>query len=602
MNWLVTAVAVPILTGLICFAFPKRAKVFAEGFALLGSFVSFAAAGWLFLHKPLEWTFSGTSLLRVDALNGFMLLAAGLFGLLITLFSLPFMRSHSKITGYYGYLLLALGSTFGVLLSNHWILLLVFWGFLGILLYLLVLMGGVNAAQPAKKTLVLVGGSDIFMLLGIAILTGLSSTYQIHTGAKIALNGVWIHVAFFSLLSAVFAKAGIMPLHTWIPDVAETAPLPVTAYLPAALDKLLGIYLLARMCLSVFTVSEAVRFVLMVLGTITILAAVMMALVQHDYRKLLGYHAVSQAGYMVLGIASGNAIGFAGGLFHMLNNSLYKSCLFLSGGAVQHRVGTADLDRLGGVGKSMPLTFLTFFIAAASISGIPPFNGFASKWMIYQGLIEAGRNGDALWMIWLLAALFGSALTAASFMKLVHAIFLGVPSPDVEKKKPREVGIAMAAPMVVLAALCIVFGVFAYSVPIRGFLVPITGDLPYLGIWSPKAATVLLFVGLVAGGLIYLAGRILSIRRSEPFVGGEALPAENRVTGVRFYQTIRDLFGIRRIYSWAENRAFDLYEQGSRFILWVSGLLRRTHTGVLTQYLGWFLFGMIVLLTVWMRR
>src|SRR4030042_5389712 len=119
----------------------------------------------------------------------------------------------------------------------------------------------------------------------------------------------------------------------------------------------------------------------------------MMSLIQHDLKRLLGYHAVSQVGYMVLGIGTGNPIGIAGGLFHMLNHAIYKSCLFLSGGSVEKKAGTTELDKLGGFAKIMPITFVTFVIASLAISGVPPFNGFASKWMIYQGIIEIGKNG-----------------------------------------------------------------------------------------------------------------------------------------------------------------------------------------------------------------
>lgn len=179
--------------------------------------------------------------------------------------------------------------------------------------------------------------------------------------------------------------------------------------------------------------NQAMNTVLMITGSITIVAAVMMALIQHDLKKLLGYHAVSQVGYMVLGIGTGNPLGIAGGLFHMVNNAIYKSCLFLSGGAVEKRTGTTNLEKLGGFAKIMPISFVTFLIASLAISGVPPLNGFASKWLIYQGIIETVRNGGYLWVLWLVAAMFGSALTLASFMKLTHAVFLGQPSKAVNR-------------------------------------------------------------------------------------------------------------------------------------------------------------------------
>ena len=161
---------------------------------------------------------------------------------------------------------------------------------------------------------------------------------------------------------------------------------------------------------------------------ITIITAVMMALVQHNYKRLLGFHAVSQVGYMILGFGMGSVIGVAAGLFHMINNALYKSGLFLSAGCVEYRTGKEDIDDLGGLSKAMPVTFIASLIFAMSISGVPPFNGFASKWMIYQGIIDFGTGAgfaNKLWMIWLGLAVLGSALTLASFIKFIGGIFLG---------------------------------------------------------------------------------------------------------------------------------------------------------------------------------
>ena len=126
----------------------------------------------------------------------------------------------------------------------------------------------------------------------------------------------------------------------------------------------------------------------MMVGAVTILLAVVMALVQKDYKRLLSYHAISQVGYMVLGIGTALPIGIIGGLFHMINHAMYKSCLFLTGGAVEKQAGTTDLDKLGGLARKMPVTFVCFFIAAASISGVPPFNGFFSKELVYDAALE----------------------------------------------------------------------------------------------------------------------------------------------------------------------------------------------------------------------
>jgi formate hydrogenlyase subunit 3/multisubunit Na+/H+ antiporter MnhD subunit len=408
---------------------------------------------------------------RLDNLSIFVGIFVGIFSLLIILYSFGFMRGRKGLIRYYLYVILTLAGSLGAVFSNNLVVFVVFWGFLGLTLYLLIGLEDKKRTQAtAKKTLIIIGGSDALMIMGLALVWHLTGTLEMDK-MSIALNNKFAVWAYLCLAAGAFAKAGAMPLHTWVPDTAEDAPTPVTAFLPASLDKLLGIYFLARISLDIFQMNAAMNTVLMAVGSFTIVAAVMMALVQHDLKRLLGYHAVSQVGYMVLGIGTGNPIGIAGGLFHMLNNAIYKSCLFLGGGAVEKKTGTTNLDKLGGFSKAMPITFAAFFIASLAISGIPPLNGFASKWMVYQGVIETAKNGGYLWVVWLVAAFFGSALTLASFMKLVHTVFLGQKSAEVKAKgEEHETGPAMWIPTVVLAVMCVIFGVFAYRVPLKMFI------------------------------------------------------------------------------------------------------------------------------------
>lgn len=309
---------------------------------------------------------------------------------------------------------------------------------------------------------------------------------------------------------------------------------------------------------------------------------------------------------MVLGIGTGTPLGIAGGIFHMLNNTIYKSCLFLGGGAVEKRAGTTDLEKLGGFAKIMPITFVTFLIAAFAISGVPPFNGFASKWMVYQGVIESGRQGGALWVVWLIAAIFGSALTLASFMKAVHAVFLGQPSAETQVAvyQRRETSPTMWVPSVILAALCVIFGVFAYRIPLKIFIFPSIGqDVAFSGIWNANLATALLFAGIIVGIIIYLLGRIGETKEAEIFIGGEILKEhpQMRVSGTEFYNTIQDIGFLGKIYKLAKNKAFDIYDIGTKITFAFTRILRYIHNGVLPTYLAWCLLGMGILFYILLR-
>jgi NADH:ubiquinone oxidoreductase subunit 5 (subunit L)/multisubunit Na+/H+ antiporter MnhA subunit len=324
-----------------------------------------------------------------------------------------------------------------------------------------------------------------------------------------------------------------------------------------------------------------------------------MALVQHNMKRLLGYHAVSQVGYMVLGIGTGIPIGIAGGIFHMLNNAIYKSCLFFTAGDVEYRTKTSELDKLGGLAKLMPFTYISCLIAGLSISGVPPFNGFFSKWMIYQGLINQLRvTSYALRVtsiLCLVAAMFGSALTLASFMKLIHATFLGQRSKDLAGARIREVSWSMWFPCVILAAICIIFGVFAYQIPLKYFILPVVNGVSFIGNWYPGLSTLLIVIGLVLGASIFkLKALKPTIRQSDTFVGGEELKlGEARVTGTEFYNTVKEIGIIDSCYKKAEKGYFDIYEQGKTLVFGIGKFFQYLHNGILPTYLVWTLLGML---------
>jgi len=594
------SLAVPFISGLVSFITPKGQKKLVSVLALVASSATLAFCIGIFLNKPIFVSFEGIQYLLADNLSAFITLFVGLFGLLIVLYSSAFMKDRDDLNKYYAYVLWTISASIGVAISNHLVLLLTFWGILGITLYLLIAMGSEGAETSAKKTFIIMGSSDAVLLLGIAILWKIAPSLEM-SGMHIALTSRLAVLSFVCFALAAFAKAGAMPLHTWIPDSAESAPTPVMAFLPGSLDKLLGIYLLFRASVNIFEIkpNSGVALFLMITGVITIIAAVMMALTQRNLKKMLSYHAVSQVGYMVLGLGTANPIGIAGALFHMLNHAIYKCCLFLTAGNVEYRTGTNDLGKLGGLAKLMPFTFLIFLIASFAGSGIPPFNGFFSKWMVYQGIIELGKTGTKLWPLWLVAAMFGSALTLAIFMKLIHAVFLGQPSSN-KISKVKEVPLLMNVSSFVLAALCIIFGIFALRIPIKLLITPsIGGQISFSGVWNSSLATILILIGLVIGFIIYFLGNLKS-REVGQFVGGEDLEKNPQMkpSGLEFYNNIKEMPFLQFMYNRAEEKLFDIYEQGKKLTLAINSFFRYLHNGVLPTYCVWVLLGMIVIFLI----
>jgi len=597
-----------LVAGFVCFIMPRKNHFFAGLVALLSSAANLYFGIKLFISKEFSCPKlfpSICGLFSINDLNAFTAAFITFFGFIIVLYSIRYINTKIKRPNeYYAYLLWTVCVSCLAVLANNIILFLLMWGTGAFLLYLLIaIKGSEESSAAAKKTLIIVGGSDAVMFFGAAILWKLTGTLNMDA-MHVAVTGTAGVTAFLCLLIGAMAKAGAIPFHTWIPDSSKAAPIPVMAILPASLDKLLGIYLLTRCVTNIFVIQQDsfLSMLLMIIGAVTIIGAVMMALIQHDFRKLLSYHAVSQVGYMILGIGSATMLGIAGGLFHMLNHAIYKSCLFLTGASVEYRTHETELDKMGGLAKLMPITFICSVIASLSISGVPPFNGFFSKWMIYQGLIQRlGESGCRFTLFsCLIAAMFSSALTLASFMKFLHAMFLGQPSPAIAKRQ--EVPFSMWLPVALLSLLCVLFGVFANQLPLKYFIYPAIGAVPDSGSYAPVISTILIAAGIIVGIIIYyLSGIKKAARQDTYFIGGEVLPLENKVSGVDFYANIKELQLLKNIYNKAERGFFDIYEQGRSFIFGIAKFFQYLHNGVLPTYLVWTLLGMMVLFFSFMR-
>jgi len=594
-------VLTPLAIGLLSLFLPKRDRWFRGLLCLLTSAVAFTSAVFLHTAKGSELRIPlfaiGRFILSFDLapgpLSSFILIFATGFAVLISLYSLGFMPATSRLREYYAFLLFALGGTSGVLLADHFLIFLIFWEIVSASLYFLITTGGAQSRAGASKTFAMLGGGDGCLLLGIGLLWYLSGSFTI-SSLQIPFTGAASVFAFVLLMIGAITKAGSMPFHSWIPAASEAAPASVMALLPAALDKLLGIYLLVILTTRVFIMTAGLGLLLMIVGVITIIAAVMMAMVQHDLPKLLSYHAISQVGYMLLGIGTMNPIGIAGGLFHMLNNSVYKNCLFLCAGSVKQKTGTNELSVLGGLAGAMPVTFIAALVSALAISGVPPCNGFVSKWLVYQGILETGMKSS---FVFLVAAMFASALTLASFVKVIYSVFLGTKSETTAQVK-KDVGFGMLLPMIVLAVLSLGLGIF-YQWPLNSFSIPGRGaQVVITGIWSSTRATGLIILGLVIGLIIYLLGRYRrSARVVTPFIGGEK-PDRTRVVGTHFYDTVKELPLLKGTYAIQQRGYLDPYNWIGSLGLGITAMLKRIHNGLLSWYLSWSLVGILILVVL----
>jgi len=620
MNEIFTIIFLPIAAGLLLFLVHDKLRTVKGIIALLVSIISAYLAIRVYalnlesativelargsgLFNPVKDLLDDAgryAVFKADNLSRLIVMFTGLFTFMILLYSLVYIK-EGRVRNYYPYFLITAGCSAGAVLSDNLLLFIIFWGILGITLYKLIPGSSEESSAAAKKTLILIGASDSIMLIGIALIWRLTGSLNI-SETSLQTDNILAITAFLALRAGSFTKAGAFPFHTWVPDYTQAAPASSSALLPASLDKLLGIYFLARLTSGMFILNQWLTLSLMLIGGITIISAVMMALVQHDYKKLLGFHAVSQVGYMILGFSLGSAIGVAAGLFHMINNAVYKSGLFLSAGCIEYRTGKEKIDDLGGLSKAMPVTFAASLIFAMSISGVPPFNGFASKWMIYQGIIDFGIGPDLpnkLWVVWLGLAVLGSALTLASFIKLIGGIFLG--RAKAEYSNVKEVPVMMWLPLLLLSLCCIIFGIFATDIIIPKLFMPVSGEFLFTGFWNSSLVSLLVLVSIVLGAIVYLATSLKKFRTADSFIGGEKLQNETGYPTPEFYKTISELGFFSWMYRKAEKKWFDIYDLSKRFVLWVSHLLSEAHTGVLSGYVIWVCAGLIIMLLIMIK-
>jgi len=613
MEALTCIVLLPLGAGIVLFLFPEKIKI-VKGIAafiicclaLYHSYMMFRSSNGIIsltsvpaFLRNIEAT-SGLFSFNLDNLSKTIVLFIGFFGAMISLYSLSYITREKGIRHYYSNFLITIGASAGAVLANNFLLFITFWGVLGLTLYKLIKSHDEASSAAAKKSFILIGASDSIMIFGIGLLWVMTKSFSI-SATQVPTDNTLGVIAFIAFLIGALTKAGAFPLHSWVPDYTETAPASSSALLPASLDKLLGIYLLARICTTLFVLNPWLNLTLLIIGVITIITAVMMALMQHSYKRLLGFHAVSQVGYMVTGFGLGTTIGIAGGLFHMINNALYKSGLFLTAGSVEKRTGQEDLEDIGGLSRAMPVTFITALICALSISGVPPFNGFASKWIIYQGIIEFGRGSgpaNKVWVIWLVLAIFGSALTLASFIKFISGAFLGKLKPSDRDEDVKEVGILMWLPQCIIAFFCLAFGIFATRTIVPKLIVPMSGDFEYTGIWSSSIVTGLILVSLLIGFVIYLLGNIKKVRTTEIYAGGEDVEGITDFSAVEYYKTIQGIRIFSFFYERAAKKLFDLYDNSKRLVLGINKLFSRCHSGELPLYAVWVFLGMIIIAAV----
>jgi len=456
-------VIVPLGTAFLISFFGKRIKNFADPLANLGTLsllvfslysISLVATHKILVYKVGGWLPPVGICMVLDGLASFMLVMVNLVSFLVAVYSISYMQRYTDKPKFYTLFMLMLAGMNGIIVSGDLFNLFVFLEIASIASYALVAFGTeAEELEASFKYAVMGSVASSFILLGIALLYSYTSTLNM---ADISLvlsskpSGMIVKFIGVLFLAGFGLKAALVPFHAWLPDAHPSAPASISAMLSGVLIKVLGVYAIIRIFFSLIGINKITLSILMFLGAISMLAGVILALSQWDFKRLLAYHSISQIGYVILGIGLGTPLGILGGLFHLFNHSIFKSLLFLNSGAVVYSLGTRDLRKMGGLQEKMPVTSNTNLVASMSIAGIPPLNGFFSKLIIIVACIQAEHFGYAF------CAVIGSILTLASFMKVQKYAFFGKLNQKWQNIK--EVPWTMRLSMIVLAVICVVGG------------------------------------------------------------------------------------------------------------------------------------------------
>jgi hydrogenase-4 component B len=492
------------------------------------------------------------------------------------------------------------------------------------------------------------------LIAGFLTLASTSPTLSFSTLLSQAPAAVSMPSVLFVLFFVGFGvKAGIVPLHVWLPEAHPAAPTSISALMSGVLIKT-GIYGMVRVCafgLGTPLLSWGVLVVLV--GGVSALLGVLYALMQHDLKRLLAYHSIENIGIILLGLGAGMiglaygrsdvaALGVSASLYHVLNHAVFKGLLFLGAGGAVMATGTRQIEHLGGLLRRMPWTGLCFLIGAMAISGLPPLNGFASEWLTFQAFLF-GFRGSTEPLVHLLFPVGGAllalttALAAACFVKAFGITFLALPRSQAATDA-RESPAVMLAPQVVLAALCLGLGLFpGFVLATLGPVVrSLPGFAPLPGVSGGHLAMVsglesfdrvvpgLFGVALVAGGVValFLTIRRRTTRRVPTWGCGGELTAGTEYTATAFSKPLMMIFAAlyrpnRQVEALTEASPYftrevryraeieptferHIYEPLVRAVLRVAGGMKVLQAGSLHAYLGYVIAMVVTLvLLVW---
>lgn len=497
----------------------------------------------LFSRATVTWTLPGAfpfspTVLGIDPLSAFFIIPILIVAACCSIYSLDYWPADSnprtiyKVIFFFGILV---ASMLLVTLARSAGIFLLAWEVMALAAYFMVTTDDHKPTVRDSGTVYLIcthtGTLSLFAFF--SILNSVSGGFKFPPTASISATAPMTTIIFILAVFGFGFKAGLMPLHIWLPAAHANAPSHVSAIMSGVILKI-GIYGLVRSISFFNTIPLWWGMVLLILGIISGVFGVLFAIGQHDIKRLLAYHSIENIGIIfmglgvaVIGISKDSPtlvlLGMAGALLHVFNHAIFKALLFLCAGSVIHAIGTRELKKMGGLLRKLPLTSVAFLTGAVAICGLPPLNGFVSEFLIYLGFFNGAifQEGTETYIFAIAApvlALIGG-LAIACFVKVFGVVFLGSPR-SIESEHIREAGIMMRIPMIILSFICFAVGVLPVIVApllqsaISSFL-PLNAPLPTLTRNAPFSSISILAAVIIIVAVVLISRYLKKLDRTE---------------------------------------------------------------------------------------
>lgn len=574
------------LCGIAAWRRPNAARHMAFGMASLGAVFQIAASADAIVRgNAVTWSLPfGVPLfpttVRLDPLSAYFSLSLGLLALAVSVFSFGYLRSMEgrRNLGVFGFLYnLLLACLSLVFTAANAFLFLAAWELMAVIAFCLVVFEHENAAARRSGIVFLImshAGTGLLMISFLLLAAfGGSPDFANFRGVLAQMPAAGQGALFLMFFLGFGVKAGIVPLHIWLPDAHPVAPSNISALMSGIVIKT-GIYGMARVFFDFYGDQPLwAGTTVLAIGVVTALVGVLYALMEHDLKRLLAYHSIENIGIIVMGFGAAllfrtfghpnlAALALVAALYHTLNHAIFKGLLFLAAGCVVQATGTRNMEEMGGLVRRMPATSVFFLIGAVAISGLPPLNGFVSEWLTYQALLAGFGSTPSLTRVIFPVAgsmlALTAALAAACFVKAFGIPFLALPRSEASAKA-EEASPSMRFGMGLLAASCFALGLGAtWFLPVfdpitqqalgiqvssalttaHGFV--LSAGTARGGTVAPAAIAVMLAV--LAGGAAFLLRRTRSVRGPAWDCGLPGLTADNEFTATAFSKPLRMIF------------------------------------------------------------